>query len=85
MLQVDQKRLMQYIEEVSFTMDDLVLYLDTHPSDQTALQYYNKIRHLRNQAVDSYTEHFGPLTFRNVKSCEYWAWVKEPWPWEMEA
>ncbi len=85
MLQIDREKLMQYIEEISFAMDDVVLYLDTHPNDQNALNYYEKIRVLRQQAVDSYTEHCGPLTFRDIKNCDYWAWVKQPWPWEMEA
>lgn len=84
MLQIDRKKLMQYIEEVSFAMDDLILYLDTHPKDQNALNYYEKLRVLRQQAVNSYTDNFGPLTFRNVKNCNDWAWVNQPWPWEME-
>ncbi len=84
MLQVDRRKLMKYIEEVSFAMDDLVLFLDTHPKDQRALNYYDKLRVLRQQAVDSYTDNFGPITFRDVKNCDYWAWVKEPWPWEVE-
>lgn len=84
MAQMNQKQLMQYIDEVSFGMDEAVLYLDTHPTDPKALEYYERLRMLRKQAIDAYTNHFGPLTFRDVKTCDYWAWVKTPWPWEVE-
>ena len=32
--------LLQAVYEASFAMDDVILYLDTHPSDQDALNYY---------------------------------------------
>lgn len=85
MLQIDRCKLMQYINEVSFAMDDTVLFLDTHPQDEKALCYYEKLRILRQQAVESYTDNFGPISYRNVKNCNSWAWVNEPWPWELEA
>ena len=84
MAQMNQKQLMQYIDEVSFGIDEVVLFLDTHPTDQKALEYYDRLRMLRKQAVDAYTNNFGPLTFYDVKTCNYWAWVKTPWPWEVE-
>lgn len=84
MSQVDRKQLKQYIDQVSFAMDDLILYLDTHMEDRNALNYYERLRELRQQAVDVYTNNFGPLTFRQVKTDQCWTWASQPWPWEVE-
>ena len=37
------RTLMQRIYEASFAVDDIVLYLDTHPDDMNALNYYNYV------------------------------------------
>lgn len=84
MSQVDRTRLKQYIDQVSFAMDDVILYLDTHTDDRKALNYYERLRTLRKEAVDTYTNHFGPLTMRDVKTDQYWTWACQPWPWEVE-
>ena len=36
----DKNKLLLYISQVSFGIDELVLFLDTHPCDQDALAYY---------------------------------------------
>ena len=36
----DRSRLLNKINENSFTVNDILLYLDTHPHDQKALSYY---------------------------------------------
>jgi spore coat protein JB len=78
------RELLQFIYEVSFAIDDVVLYLDTHPTDQRALDYYEEYRKLRKQAVAEYTECCGPLTNEDVNTKNYWTWVAGPWPWEGE-
>ena len=80
----DQNALLQYISEVSFALDDCVLYLDTHPCDLEALKYYKTYRDLRKQAVEEYTNCYGPLSDEDVNVTNYWTWVTGPWPWEGE-
>ena len=46
MNQTDKKKLLRYIQEVSFAIDDVVLYLDTHPYDEEALEDYKKDKKL---------------------------------------
>ena len=36
----DKEALMRQIMEAGFAMDDVVLFLDTHPENQDALRYY---------------------------------------------
>lgn len=84
MMQSEKDELLKYIYTASFAMDDVILYLDTHPSDETALEYYRKVKAIRDQAVKEYTTYFGPLTAKDVKVTNKWTWVQDPWPWEME-
>lgn len=77
-----QKKLLRYIQEVSFAIDDVVLYLDTHPYDEEALKYYKKYKKLYHEASEEYTQYYGPLQTSNVIADDRWTWVEGPWPWE---
>ncbi len=74
--------LMRQVSEACFAMDDAILYLDTHPNDQEALNYYYYVSNLREQAVQAYEEQCGPLMSDHVMVENYWIWVNDPWPWE---
>ena len=76
------QQIMQVINQASFALDDVLLYLDTHPCDQAALTYYQYVKDLRKQAMDAYTSQYGPLMKDQVKPGNYWNWVTEKWPWE---
>ena len=58
--------------------------MDTHPCDEEALAYYESFRKLYAKLLKDYTIHFGPLRVDQVDVSNQWAWVKTPWPWEME-
>ena len=77
----DKEALMRQIMEAGFAMDDVVLFLDTHPENQDALRYYQAVRDMRNQASAAYERQFGPLRYADVTSSS-WDWVTEKWPWE---
>ena len=78
------RTLMQRIYEASFAVDDIVLYLDTHPDDMNALNYYNYVVQLRKEAEDAYQQQFGPLTTDGVESDSKWTCLTDKWPWEGE-
>ena len=63
-------------------MDDLRLYLDTHPCDQEALCYFIKIQEARQEVLHTYTMNHGPIYQYMVDVDNYWNWVNDPWPWE---
>jgi spore coat protein JB len=66
----------------SFAIDEIKLYLDTHPNCRNGLEYYHKYKKLYREAVDEYVRIYGPLTADSVESKDCWTWVNEPWPWE---
>ena len=79
---VDCHMLLMQIYKAGFAMDDVVLYLDTHPCDQDALNYYYYVVNMLNQAKQTYEQYCGPLMADEVMDEKYWTWVCNPWPWE---
>lgn len=80
----NRKRLLCFINEVSFAVDDSLLYLDTHPDCEEALCYFHKYNQLRNRALAEYEKEYGPLVIASADdSCRRsWEWMSQPWPWE---
>lgn len=78
------RMLMQRIYETGFAMDDIVLYLDTHPCDREALNYYHYVTDMRREAMEAYECQFGPLMPDGVRDDNKWTWLTECWPWEGE-
>ncbi|QOV20582.1 spore coat protein CotJB [Blautia liquoris] len=82
---MNQQQLLCTINELSFAIVDVSLYLDTHPDDQDALDYFHEKSVLRKKAVDRYTTMCGPLTIEAAddRASGNWDWVTQPWPWEV--
>ena len=65
-----RKDLLQWINVVSFAVDDVKLFLDTHPCDQNALAYFQEYSRMRNEALKEYAKYYGPLTIDTAaESC----------------
>ena len=81
---MNRRQLMDQINQVSFAVDEVKLYLDTHPCDREALAYFREMSRKRNHALKEYAAAYGPLTGDTAEeSCaERWNWVNEPWPWQ---
>ena len=78
-----REQLMDTINEVSFAVDDIKLYLDTHPDDKKALEFFKEKVMIRNEALKEYAAQYGPLTIDTAEdTCSrQWDWVMQPWPW----
>jgi spore coat protein JB len=77
--------LLRKIQMIEFVMYDAALYLDTHPCDEKALEYFHYYRDMKEKAVAEYAACYGPLTMDTVESMNKWTWIEHPWPWEVEA
>ena len=82
MSKMEQKNLLFYIDAVSFAALDASLYLDTHPNDAEALEYFHHFNKARQQALHEYAVRFGPLTLNGAQTDDTWKWATQPWPWE---
>lgn len=78
--------LLRRVQEHSFYMRDLGLYLDSHPTDGQALALFREHAALYRECADAYAERFGALRWEQVSEEDGWAaWSNTPWPWEKEA
>ena len=79
---MNQAQLMRWIQEVSFAVTDILLYLDTHPHDADALAYFAYYNKERQKALARYAAEYSPLVLSDVSETDHWYWVTDPWPWE---
>ncbi len=71
------------IQELSFTLVELNLYLDTHPNCLRALALYNKYSSELKALREEYAAKYGPLmNFGTCPAGDSFSWVNSPWPWE---
>ena len=79
---MNQKELYEWIMMLGFCAVDMKLYLDTHPDDEEALNYFNQCNTLYNAAKQSYQEQFGLLNAFSEQERFSWDWNTAPMPWE---
>ena len=63
-----KNQLMKNVYETGFALDEILLYLDTHPTDQEAMNYYYYVKQLNKEAVCAYEQAYGPLMIDQVSS-----------------
>ena len=79
---MNQRQLMEYVMMLGFCVMDMHLYLDTHPTDANALEYYDQYLEMYNNARTKYESNFGPLT-ADASCRDRWTWIETPMPWEV--
>ena len=81
---MDRNQMNMLIElmQVSFVSLETALYLNTHPNDDRALRLHNNVSMQYSQLVEIYEAQYGPL--KNTSMSRYpWAYINDPWPWEI--
>lgn len=80
---MNRSQLLDWVTMLGFCADDMLLYLDTHPDDADALDYYDQCIELYNSAKDTYEQNYGPLTKCAAGERKgSWDWGSQPLPWE---
>lgn len=70
---------------LNFVVQELGLYLDTHTDDREALSLYTEYVRLLEKGTETFVERFGPLEQSQVTLQNGYAWINDPWPWELPA
>ena len=78
-----KKKLLQEIMNLNFAINDLALYLDTHPNDTNAIRMHCEYSEKQIALTAEYQRLYGPLTINFMSNS--WDWIDEPWPWERGA
>ena len=68
---------------LDFAIKELNLYLDTHADDQEVLQLYWSYLKLAKEGRDKYEKMYGPLMNTSLTPEDGYAWLKDPWPWDV--
>lgn len=81
---MSKRELKRRIYELDFAIHELVLFLDTHPTNKKAMELLCEYRKIREELVKVYENRFGPYVVisDDVKPDGCWEWLKGPWPWE---
>ncbi len=78
----DKHRMLNDIGIVDFTLTELMLYLDTHPTCREAMEYFNHYARIKNKMVKDFSMMYYPLTKDHAESSTEWRWGCAPLPWE---
>ena len=78
----ETNRLLKELMEYDFALQELILFLDTHPNDCQALEMYTAVQERSKNAKKVYQANYGPLTADAVDAKDKWTWIQGPWPWE---
>ena len=76
----NQQQMLMQIRELKFSVNDLALYLDTHPNDRRAIRIHNQYSNELRTVSDEYQRKYGPLSIECP--CNKWRWIDLPCPWE---
>ena len=77
-----RKQLLRQIQEYEFAVNELTLYLDSHPNDSKAIEKHDAWAKDLEILKLTYTKEFGPLTACDGTKHGSWDWIDSPWPWE---
>ena len=64
-----RQQMLKWVDMLSFAVQEANLYLDTHPSDQAALAYFQEYNQLRCQALNDYAALYEQADDRD---CQRW-------------
>ena len=70
------------LRALDFVLQELGLYLDTHPHDGEAFALYQQYAALERAARESYLAGSGPLCQKDAAEDSRYTWVDGPWPWQ---
>lgn len=76
----ERERCLRRLSAIQFSLWELHLYLDTHPTSAEAAEACCKYSKQFEDAKREYEEKFGPLSPPTCKNTS--EWLNQPFPWE---
>lgn len=73
------------LQSAGFALQELALYLDTHPHDKQALELYRQYQTVYHQGMKHFSENCMPLNHASPVDDKEYSWLRDPWPWEFAA
>lgn len=70
------------LQQTKFALQEMGLYLDTHPNDQEALEQFSAYEEMCTKEENEYCMKYGPIRRDNFNYRKNFSWENDPWPWE---
>jgi len=84
--QKNREEMMSLLAAVSFALNDLTLYLDTHPDCAKGMTLFYQLLEQRLTLLSAFAGKFYPLTQTSMITGDYdqnlYGWSEGPMPWE---
>lgn len=82
----ERESLMEQINSISFALNDLTLYLDTHPDCPKGAPLFYELTKSRLELLAEYARKYYPLTQSSIVTGNldpaHYDWTEGPMPWE---
>lgn len=72
------------LQALEFVLQELALYLDTHPSDGEAFELFRQYAAMEKDARAAYSQSNGPVMRGETAQSKTYTWLKDPWPWNYQ-
>ena len=72
------------LQTLGFVIQELALYLDTHPEDKEALALYQEYQKIMHKGMMDYNAE-SPINHSLPTKGDRYRWLDDPWPWEYAA
>lgn len=81
----EKQMLLRRLSSAQFAAWETRMFLDTHPDNRAAAEVLNKYTKQADELREEYEKKYGPIVSSSIFSNTSDAWVKGPWPWEVDA
>lgn len=79
----EAKRMLHDIGMIDFVVVEMAEYLDTHPKDKEAIDYFNYYAKLKNNMMQEFADKYWPLTLATADNSQNeWTWALQEPPWK---
>ena len=75
---------MTELQALEFVLNELALYLDTHPSDGEAFELFRQYEAMERQARAAFAAAGTPISRGETAQSKTYTWIKDPWPWNYQ-
>ncbi|MBO5340211.1 MAG: spore coat protein CotJB [Oscillospiraceae bacterium] len=72
------------LQALCFVIQELALYLDTHPDDAEAFALFKQYTAMEKSAKEAYENANGPIKRSSAARGDRYTWLQDPWPWNFE-
>ena len=81
---MNKKELKKTVFAYDFAIHELVLFLDSHPTNKKAMELLKEYKKRRMEAIEAYESKYGKyfVCVNDVPETDCWKWLEGPWPWE---